>query len=123
NAPAPPSGAVCSKGPSMLQSCGTSSFRQSASAKSAAWAPSASPLRKRQSSSKSLTIRGPAGALSSAALAIVVMANDVRVDAVHNTDTKAARRTATSSPFECRSGDEADYDSQQGRVQVGANGE
>src|SRR6266536_2699263 len=50
--PALPVGLFLSNGPSILQSCGTSSFRQPASSKSGFSAPGASDLRKRQSLSK-----------------------------------------------------------------------
>src|SRR6266542_1945434 len=50
--PAPPVGFFSSKGPSILHSCGKSSFRKAPSSKSAFSAPGASPLRKRQSLSK-----------------------------------------------------------------------
>src|SRR3954453_1269126 len=55
--PAPPVGFFGSKGPSMLQSCGTSNFRQLESSHPQTSAPTASPLKNRQSASKDLIIR------------------------------------------------------------------
>src|SRR4051812_12477755 len=55
--PAPPVGFFGSKGPSMLQSCGTSSLRHEASAKFASSAPWASDLRNSQFLSKDVVRR------------------------------------------------------------------
>src|SRR6266508_5549399 len=66
--PAPPVGLFLSNVPSMLQSCGTSSFRQSASSKSGFSAPGASDLRKRQSLSNDVVARSLAGEEGAAAM-------------------------------------------------------
>ena len=55
--PAPPVRFDAANGPSMLQSCGTSTVRHFESSKAAASAPGASPLQKRQSASKDATMR------------------------------------------------------------------
>ena len=56
--PAPPVGFLGSKGPSMLQSCGTLSRRHAESPKPTVSAFAASPLKKRQSASKEVEILG-----------------------------------------------------------------
>src|SRR5712664_2320814 len=79
--PAPPVGLFLSKGPSMLQSCGTSSLRHATSSKSGCSAPVGSPLRKSQSESKEETMRAGASAVGDpGALAMLKLAHkEVRI--------------------------------------------
>src|SRR5205085_3118269 len=84
--PAPPVGFFSSKGPSMLQSCGTSNFRHDESSKPTPSAPLASDFRKRQSLSNDSVMRAACAARRCAA------ARGEGATGTHTTKVKSIKR-------------------------------